>query len=283
MCRPKELGGRRCPQHTDPVKHAAYNARRRELYAEKNMAPATKVEFAPAGELRENFLTNEPALKQWFKDSESFRDKIVPNYSEKEWLEYRDDEDLWKPSESKQDAVMYYTDYGFKEIRQYLNYSTPERKANLEPIMGLIDSVLAEAEPPKDPRILYRGLSLSVPDKKQWAEKHFPVGGIVSQKNYMSTTLNPIVSMDFASAFTWTEGEDSVIFEILSKQGAPIGPGLSYQRFTEYEVLMPRETKFKVAAIHHDVPFGAKGQDTAYKNVRATVIQLIDVDEEGDN
>lgn len=40
MCRPKSQGGRRCPSHSDPIKRAARNARRREAYK-----LSTKVDF----------------------------------------------------------------------------------------------------------------------------------------------------------------------------------------------------------------------------------------------
>lgn len=43
MCRPKSQGGRRCPSHSDPVKRAARNAKKRELYnATKNSLMANQ-------------------------------------------------------------------------------------------------------------------------------------------------------------------------------------------------------------------------------------------------
>jgi hypothetical protein len=289
MCRTKELGGRRCPQHTDPVKHAAYNARRRELYAEKKkvMLPpleeATTAEyvFPPLEEVRAEPSSYD--LEFYRQDRADFSNSINPGWDadDSTWVHHRV-RGPWKPETDKRDSVLYYTDEGYREIRDYLNGKTVTKPDEVNAIMSNLDSALEQAKPPVEPRRLYRGLTLPhdfEPNQVQdWLGENFPVGGVISQKNYMSTTLSPNAAVEFSRAYNndYNNGK-AVVFEIMSKQGAPVGEGLSYHDDRELEVLMKRNARFKVVAVHSVVSFHSKSYIST-KNLDYTVVQLVDAD-----
>jgi hypothetical protein len=286
MCRTKELGGRRCPQHTDPVKHAAYNARRRELYAAKKVKPVEEFAytFPPLDVIR-----REASAEEWqayCEDRNNFSNIINPGWDaeDSKWSDKRWDSAKWKPEKAKLDAVLFYTDDGFPEVRSYLEgLNDPvafHSDEYYEKVVRNLDLVVSKAKPPEQPRRLYRGLSmpkeLEGEQVDQWIDERFPVNGIISQKNYMSTSLSPESAVDFSNVDSgdYREGK-AVVFEIMSKQGAPIGDGVSYHQNSEREVLMPRNARFKVVGVHKKVVFNS----TAFISKREyeqTVIQLVD-------
>jgi hypothetical protein len=274
MCRPKELGGRRCPQHTDPVKHAAYNARRRELYHISKNDVSTA--FPLLDSVRLKMKDNKKALQRWTDEQMEFTKKINPSYTPESWESHRDDTSNWQETQSEADAILHYSDYGYKRISRYFNdQNSGIEPEEIEPVLSQLDSALSKADRPEEPRLLYRGVHLAELNNADWVDRNFPVGKVISQKNYMSTSFDPEIGLTFA-------GNGSLVLEILSKQGAPIGEGLSYYGSDEHEVLMPRETKFKVVAVHHGVSFKVKDQSVHQQDQtpHVTVVQLVDADNE---
>jgi len=274
MCRTIESGGRRCPQHTDPVKHAAYNARRRELYAAKkngsldNTPKRPPVPVDPLGEqygfkpLTENrapilqYGDDSPEFKRYLEESEAFENKLMSKIS---------------LSKTPMHIILKdYTANGFNQVRDYLNgktfgqfemeqqdkkYSFKERYT-LKQEVKTIDKAIKLADKPKDNRIVYRGLVVPMhvknADAGEWVKNKFPVGQIISQKHYMSTTLDPSIALHkFSNAAG--SSERKVIFEIMTKQGAPLTRVSIFSE--EMEVLMPREAKFRVVSVTENVEF----------------------------
>jgi hypothetical protein len=301
MCRSKELGGRRCPQHTDPVKHAAYNARRRELYAAKKTPSSTQnylKHFIPFDEVRPDVATHLESGEKFLAESKAFNLTINPGYAG----------DLWKlttrlnsfdGSESEHKALLSYTQATFKSINRALTgkdvtagdtvLSADVVLDNYKHDIANIDSALAKAETPDEPRLLYRGLRVptGVEGAGKWVEERFPVGGTVSQKSYMSTTMSSAIAMSkFADKHTAQTGADHspVIIEIVSKKGAPLGEGTSVYVNEEVEILVPRESRFKVVSVDHDVQLEAKYSASKFFKVYPqanrkgtyTVVRLVD-------
>jgi hypothetical protein len=300
MCRSKELGGRRCSSAHDPEKVASYNARRREKYAlTKVISPETAALFAPLHEV--HHLTKDMERKHW-SEAGDFAGKANKLALWDKWtmpihfdnLEYGD------PMQPE-NILPYYTEGGYEKISNHLNgfrihediaeyrehNYTPKQTAWLADVVAKMDGLLEKATPPEEPRVLYRGMAINYTVKKKdvrnWVAENFPVGGIISQKSYMSTTLSAgTASRKFAYSIDPTS-DRSVIMEFVTKQGAPLGETTSFLGQTENEVLMPREAKFKVVSVDYGVPYkvGANFYTTdQVSEGKRTVIRLVDASED---
>jgi hypothetical protein len=307
MCRPKELGGRRCPQHTDPVKHAAYNARRRELYAaqkQENQKP--EITFPELSFLRPFFTLESGVGLEYSKQSAEFLNTLDPDFDISNWEENYG-EDVWEerfPDFGEMDerkSVEYYTEMGHYYMGQYLQDEAtdgefsdfkyegkPLHRQYVMDAVAKVDSALARSDKPDSARMLYRGMKVpsEVPldEVPSWLAERFPVDGVVSQPNFMSTTLNPkVASWFFAMGKdSTTSPERAVIFEIISKQGAPLGRGTSCHGLAEAEVLLPRDAKLKVVSVDEGAPF-KYATTNGVAGGRRTIIRMTDVEEGIDN
>lgn len=319
MCRPKELGGRRCPQHTDPVKHTAYNARRRELYAAQKGTKKTPVEtnvnlFPDFSKVRYSATYRDtPTFNAHVKESSAFEDNLNKALKEYEDKMYNgsslDDESMTRLEELadeasvKQDelvdALNYYTTSGYDNTRHYFSdqrdvYGIPftdHQKEEIEKRVKSLDECFEYAPKLKSPRLVYRGIRLSEnTSTSAWVKEHFPVGGVVSQKNYMSTTRDPYLALTTFSEKpdelddednAYNEDQESVVFEILSKQGVALGDRTS--TFSEeLEVFMPRDARFKVESVHFAQPVEIKldSKDPFGRKEIRTIVRLVDVSED---
>jgi hypothetical protein len=282
MCRSKELGGRRCPQYTDPAKRAAYNARRRELYA--NRKKGQQVDYIPLDQPRHKFHESDsPEWQRYKKEAKAFKEKLSA-------LEG------WKTYKKR---LHDYTDFEYINIRIFLNgydatdikaspmsYDQKEQKTIAKSIK-VLDEVLTLADKPDEPRLLYRAMMVpfSIKDKQMegWMKENFPVGGVVSQLSYMSTSHDP---HRLINNFGGVRNQHrAIMFEIISKQGAVLGNGTSEYGSLESEVLMPREAKFKIVSVDENVDYQVFAQDEnngegSMSSVKRTVIRLMDVDGE---
>lgn len=303
MCRSKELGGRRCPQHTDPVKHVAYNKHRREMYAlkkqlsvEQQIDPYSKYIDFDVERIYYKYVG--PEAEQFEKEAKEFMSALTSSFDYAGW---RDDED-WRlkdfTTEIKDSptALLYYTGDGFKTIRNYLSQGSvmnsdkkrkysDEEKTWLNGVVDQLDSAVAQAKKPSEPRLLYRGmripLNIRVTDVEGWLRHAFPEGGVISQPNFMSTSLNAYTAAEiFSPTFSNDGVQRGVIFEIVSKQGAALGEGLAVSGLREKEVLMPRNAKFKVVEVKKQVLYKFVSSFGMSKQERRTVIRLMDVDED---
>lgn len=310
MCRSQELGGRRCPAHSDPVKREAYNAIRRSRYASAHPkaleGPTGLPEllddaslFPSFDEVRYSFNKRSENWGDYIEEAEKFKSRIE---------EYEEDIDARRLKR----ALKMYTSDDYISIRDFLNgyqmaSTTPDKPLNFSKAVNerlskqveSMDAVLNYAEPPAEPRTVYRGMNIpmSVDKEKtgEWLENHFPVGGVISQKSYMSTSLDPTHALrTFASigvANSEVAENRGVVIEIITKQGAALTDGTSDYGTDEAEILMPREAKFKVVAVHKRVEYNIslhpskKLADSGKANAakmpyKRTVIQLVDVSEE---
>jgi hypothetical protein len=286
MCRPKELGGRRCPQHTDPVKHAAYNARRRELYAaSKNTSSLpSPVEFSSAIQYEHLFVLEDKntveTIEKTFKGRLGY---IAEGNALYDALQEQDD------SEKLRKSLLYYTSHGYTDLRKYLNAS-PEDKEDfddeaMDDLVNDLDKSISLAETKREYRAVYRGIRVdeTVTGEKSfdvWLHEAFPIDGVVSQKSYMSTSLSPAKAINIFGFGSVTE---SLLFEIVTKRGAALNEKTSVMGTKEYEILLPREAKFRVVNVQKDITLklhSSPGDNALVHPIQKTVVQLIDVTDE---
>lgn len=279
MCRSKELGGRRCPAYSDPAKVALYNGRRRERYALKTGNQSAAVQQKSGGllldfsDIQSAFKLDSPRQEQYFVDAKAFLDKLNTKTTATKII----------------NGFQEYTTLGYHTVRDYLSndgVTRDGRKLNIseikyaQNIITQIDKGLKLAESPAVPRTLYRGMRIPehVEDVNtgSWVEENFPVNGVVSQRNYMSTTHNPVLAINVFSA-DMDDKRESVLFEIVSKNGATLGQGTSSWGDKEYEVLIPRDAKFKVVSVERNKELSV---DALYPEIksRRTIIQLTDAE-----
>jgi hypothetical protein len=277
MCRSAAQGGRKCPKHSDPQWISARNAHRRALYQAKikNNVPlgSTDSRFGKAGEKRIIYTPLNDEFKEFAIQADEYAAMLDSTSEEAR-------------------AVIGFTSHTFFPIRDYLNGGqdmekggektfTPEEVEAMEKQIALLDSAIAKAAPVDTPRKLYRGMVIPnhIEDLNQFFEDKFTPGTVFSQKSYMSTSLNPSLAVTFSEPFTVPQNR-TVIMEIISKNGAPLGNDLSAMGIKEQEVLLPRNTKFKVVAIQRDVHFvwGNSEPGSFDRDVKRTIIQVIAVD-----
>lgn len=303
MCR---TGGRRCPSHSDPTMVAARNARRREQYSSRNQGYSTMVdeENPVAG------MLNHASMGLYGKKSVGFTPldegyEPFDEYSE-DWEEYKEDAKLFlrtlrgeygKKFYDLQTSLYSYTAGDYNDVRDYLNgyrvratskeeMEKPFEKRTIKMVKRIIsdlDGALKLTTPPASPRKVYRGMQVPVrvpaEDAAAWVAENFTPGKVVSQKSYMSTTLNP------AKANFFSGTKNGVIFEILTKEGAVLGQGTSQYNEMETEVLMPREAKFKVVSVTVDAEVKlkpSKGYNSlnGVQTTKKTIIRMVDAGEE---
>lgn len=284
MCR---TAGRRCPSYTDPKLIAERNARRRAAYkashktkAEpKRLNPTTL--FKPFDVYREEIIPETPEYREYIQAGKDFSNSITQQES---------------------DAVYGYTDMDYSIIRDYLNGYEMEsstvvplalqesRQQEIDNTIETIDSALKKADPPASPRTLYRGMMIPMKvkpaDMKAWVEENFPVGGVISQKSYMSTSLSTQKALGFAGSYD--ASPRSVLLEIVSSSGAVLNSQTSSYGEMEREVLLPRGKRFQVVSVTTDAEINYKMYAHKKHHERTTtgikIIQLVDLDElEGDS
>jgi hypothetical protein len=306
MCRSKELGGRRCPSLVDPTHRSEVNRVRREKYATaKNVNKPTEVSpyaeqlklFPPINEMKKHFKKNPELLKQHDKEAVAFSKKIDKNFNLTKWRDELEnsssDEEELGPARA---ALLSYANYGYRNIRNYLhghniqlrkqhNLDAEELQAAKEQI-AIIDETLAKAVPPAEPRTLFRGMNIpSKYDTESWLSENFPVGGVVSQKSYMSTSMSAAPAVGFTAQYDDSDAERkrAVVMEFVTKQGAPLGRGTSYFESDELEVLIPRDAKFRVVEVQQEVVYPYEADVDLPMSFHKTVIRLIDVTDEDES
>ncbi len=168
-----------------------------------------------------------------------------------------------KLSRDERYALHLYSDsYGSRKITYTLINDQAETFYDTGIIqqIKLIDSALAKSNTLKQDLCLFRGMN-NIPES--WGE--LSLGQTVEFKNFVSTSLNPIVALDFAN------DESPVLFEIKSSSGAPIR-----YHFGEFEYLIPRDEKYRVLDIEENVRCVTKSSVVSKrKNIPGvTVIKL---------
>jgi len=171
-----------------------------------------------------------------------------------------------------------------EQIDQYVQYCQQN-------IAGL-DSAFTKTTLPEEPRMLYKAFRVSMSDNakttpedlKKYVEEHYPVGKVLTNKAYTSTS----VDSDYMLAFAKKDSHQVIVHEIVSKKGIPLHESSWRQggsiQDAEREVLLPRDLKLRVAAIKEVTyestypqgrPLGSSFYATAPKRKRYLVVQLV--------
>jgi hypothetical protein len=296
MCRTKELGGRRCPSHSKPERVSAYNAVRRSRYAANKAIPTSpsNIEhgFQPFSENRTPLNpqldgTVPEAVERFREESKAYLDIL---------MQHQDGLDLDNRHGSTPHAALsYYTGSGYSHFKKVLNgYDMilngkemplrydEETTASMRGGIAQMDKALSLAPKRDTPRVVYRGLripsSVAEEDVSSWLSQNFPENGIVSQPNFMSTTLNPrLASHEFAGPDTGTNPR-AVVIEIMTKRGAPVGEGISLLGEDEHEYVIERGARFNVVSVTENVDYQTDMKDSEKSNFIRTVVRLVDAD-----
>jgi len=204
-----------------------------------------------------------------------------------------------KLTEDEIEEIENYRNTGFDYINEYLNFPSTKQGLSNEGIdsrISEIDSALAKATPPVEPRLLYRsfkvpGLGKKVKDAKavaKYIDENFTPGTKLKWNAFLSTSLDSDLMVYHTS-----RRENLVIFEIISARGAIVHtensrPGWS-AKDEEKEVLIPRGSTMRVANVLKNVsyetthaegvtspenPFAAYMKPKPRR--RFTVVQLVD-------
>lgn len=284
MCR---TGGRRCPAYSDPQATADRNARRREAYAAKK-----------------SVIQQQPEVT--FPDMSEIRETV--GIVDRELRGKKLEEEL---TGSEIEAVEYYTDSGYIAVRNELvewqiiedltdNEYADEPDEDINVIIDHLDNVIAKATPPENPVPLYRGvkvpLSVGLDEIEDWVDSKFPVGGIIQQDNFMSTSSAPQTAVGFSQPTESMFGDDedesdlqdtmsedrSIVMELMTKKGAVFLSSITGGGYDEQETLLPRNARLKIVGVHKNQPYSyktmykTKGLDVMITN--RIVIQVVDAD-----
>lgn len=111
------------------------------------------------------------------------------------------------------------------------------------------------------PRLVYRAVSLEnehLTDQTvtEFVKSKHPIGSVIEDKAYMSVSADPDFMVYYGSKAR-KHHKPYVVYEILSKKGLPIAAkptGDSLQNY-EREILINRDTKFKVVNIQDSITF----------------------------
>jgi hypothetical protein len=310
MCR---TGGRRCPSHSNPEAVANRNARRRQAYADAHNGfgapidgpnPAINKLIAamaqPKAEKVAAPLTEDSWKDFGFEDPHEIKPRAVSTktYANMSKREMR------ALTNSEQNAIRIFTSNQYKWINgalygkedclredsfwgdlniKSLDEMDPEETtvinrmcpSGLIEITDEIDDAMMKA--PDKERILYRGKSGASPrlaaNPMKYVQENYSLGQEVVFDGYQSA------SVDSGTAAAYSGG-NGIVFEMKTSSGLNATHISHYSE--EREVLLPRQTRWKVVGVHKDVKYTTYQDDGKTKAADAIVVQMIEVDEKGE-
>lgn len=199
--------------------------------------------------------------------------------------------DGWESDLSSDEKAAFsaYTQGKWQSLNEQLREDIPLSPENQQ-LADLLDAGIAKAGAYKQPVTVYRGIKIGdraiighgaelagqpkatyeamVNDlTADWAEQSFPKGSTFEAKGFQSTSFSILPAMD-ASMDKRTAG---LMFEIRAKHGAYLdhGKGLS-TRDDESELLLPRNTRYRVARVLRKVVF----EDDYERKAERVVVQV---------
>jgi hypothetical protein len=172
-------------------------------------------------------------------------------------------------------TVAWYTGAGYYSVNQYLNsdkntIANHPDKERLNRAIEVLDNALSKHIPDETGMIVYRrhtffnqDNSLSKLTEEEIKQKFLP-GSIYEPDFYLSTSLNPDNLPDTSTGTT-------AALQILTKKGVPV-TSISSKGPLEFEVIIPRNTKFRVIA--NDI---SMMRDQNNEIIKVNVIQLEEI------
>jgi hypothetical protein len=235
---------------------------------------------------------------------------LTPEQHEQKETEYINSSAAWvdRLTIAEITAVRWFTSNGFHEMGQQdrkeditLGYDSQEtqEEANkrISRMRKTLNSALRKAD--QEPRIVYRGVGRNgapkellsqIPEnryttKPQYASdeeyeqaKTAYFDNLLKQKTFTfdrpaSTTLDPRV----AEGFSHSQYAPSVMYEISTRKGAPVGAASAWGA-SETEIILPATTKYRVVDIKHDINIKVINGRTEEPDHRTTtIIQLEEI------
>lgn len=212
------------------------------------------------------------------------KEEIIKNYN------LHSDKLAVSLTEEERSAVYWYTSDGHAIINAYIHKQNGTYDENMgstgsykvtkiKNAMASMDAVFAKNKLDK-PIVTYRGLAYqNFPEQREdggstqedyarFAKERYPEGSVHTFNNYQSTSIDPSKATSFASS--------EVVMEIKAKSSIALGSISSWE--SEKEILINRNTKFKVVAVKENVPYDARGGFGKRTERPFTVIQLEEID-----
>lgn len=262
MCRARVPGQdpKRCPSHKNPRQVQARNERRREVYRVSREGLDTSTHrFPPLGKMRA-YLQTEADFK-------------TASRAELEHL-----------TEEHKAAIREFSSPAYRAISGalYAGHLSEDQSGDTEKIKNAITGIdAAFMESPLKNRVVYRGVRkeekrlVQSGSAQAYAAENYREGEVITVDGYQSTTVDPRVAAGYSSE------EGGIMFEMVSLSGMNISDSSEYGG--ECEVLIPRNTHWKVVGVHEDTDYTFKrlGPLLKPRTIKTTVVQLIEVDEDG--
>jgi len=286
MCKSKEEGGKRC-DYADQVANARRKARykfREDYDLERNVEKEVrkwKIE-------NKNLVVEHLPEKQPFQAMANKKDIPEPlralltakardsiaGLSEQERMDHTrglyDEQKEWSAALTKEEAsaVGQYTMYFFEGVNSHLRrqgYSEwlkanthlySKKEETLERVkrdISGLDSAIAKAPVPEEPRKLYRFFRVPAGvTPSEYMERYFKEGEAFKDRGYMSTTADPeFIMSHLHDRNKGNQNHEYIVMEIITKQGASVQKRATSRsgdvQSLEKEILLPRNMKMRIA------------------------------------
>lgn len=264
-----------------------------KLTCRKHGAALAKAYFPPAGTTR-NFGVKASDFDEYVAQSNALNERL-PQHLRWELGSYT------RTSHSEVNAFlraglsgveedMIYQDYRDRELTPELQARVHSQSKELIPILkeriADLDQAMELGQDKRGARVLYRSLRVrgakSAAERKDFIKQHYPVGSVISEKAYVSTS----VDSDFMLTNARKRPEELFVLEILSSRGVPLHEEFeSMVQHVEREVLLPRNAKFEVLNVT-SATYEASGNQPHLESwlgkpptqKRFTVVQLREVE-----
>jgi hypothetical protein len=182
------------------------------------------------------------------------------------------------------------------ESMNKFSYEQAPTQRQTEEIVQHLDEALA-SETQAEARVLYRGVNISQISKRantggawlteeqvgQYVDENFVLGSELQFDGYLSTSASPAVASRYSTAQEANSryGKRAGIFlELKTKKGLNVSGVALYGN--EAETLLPRGTRWRVAAVHKNKQVRVQEGDSPYGGGKGTfdttLIQLIEID-----
>lgn len=178
------------------------------------------------------------------------------------------------------ETVKQYCDQDYTQINTYLHNADNTVPSEFKAKIKILDEALSKVPPLSEPRLVYRAGKPYVEGELEYKQfdtleeadefyrNHFDKGKIITFKGFTSTTEDPNCLVDFTSSgydshppkqglireeynrIIGREGTSNIIYEINTRKGVALSSfGQTYAK-KEQEILLPRDTQYKVVAVH---------------------------------
>lgn len=207
---------------------------------------------------RDNYLSNRPKgdFKASMRTSIAQFDSLTPVESQAVQLYTYDNHYKWINDALYTKNIAVAPDGPHKTVFPYswdkeespVTYPGYQNAGTLKEVCNVLDSAIKKA--PAEQKTVYRSVTadngmFNGLTPSEYLEKNIQAGKEIKFDGYLSSTLDPEVALKHGNRV------DGVLFEIRTTEGLNISMPSSYQE--EQEVLLPRNTTYKVVGVHKKV------------------------------